>query len=131
MFFRRLPRFLFSHVMLTHFLLKRWVGVRLHVRGRLPQPHVYDDEGDDDAELFLKALGIAWIVLGVHLGCSGGLLAPFLHALWVAWGASWVLRGSFGRPGRRMGPSCPVFYTPLTLPPTCRVPTSVPTLTLR
>ena len=34
----------------THFLLKRWVGVWLHVRGRLPQTHAYDDEDDDDAD---------------------------------------------------------------------------------
>ena len=33
----------------THcFFLKRWVGVWLRVRGRLPQPHAYDDDDDDD-----------------------------------------------------------------------------------
>ena len=55
--------------------------------------------------VFLEAPGVAWGVLGVHLGSPGGLDVALLEALRVAWGASWVLRGSFGRLGRPMGPS--------------------------
>ena len=55
--------------------------------------------------VFLEAPRVAWGVLGVQLGCPGGLYGALFGALGVAWGASWVLRGAFGRLGRPMGPS--------------------------
>ena len=36
-----------GHMPTRCFFLKRWVGMWLRVRGRLPQPHAYDDDDDE------------------------------------------------------------------------------------